>query len=185
MVSNVGFSILGNGTLNLFSSEVKKAQRNAEFWFNNGQKILETLGKLKGGAMKIGQMLSLQEGLMPPELLQVIQLLQKEAPPLPFSTMETVLKEDFPDYKEIFSTIEEKPFASASIGQVHRGTLKDGREVAIKIQYPQIDEIIKSDLKNLRVLFKLLFSTFLKINIESIWEELNRQLLYELDYQME
>ena len=185
MVGRVGFSMFAERTANLFLSKDSRERRNLEFWMKNGERILDTLGNLKGGAMKIGQMLSLQEGILPPELLEIIRLLQKKAPSLSFGLMKGVIEADLPGYKNIFHTIEEIPYASASIGQVHKGTLKDGRVVAIKIQYPEIDRIIQSDLKNLKVLFKILLSNFLKMDLEKIWEEVSHQLVDELDYQKE
>lgn len=185
MATKVGLSFLGNKTLSLILGEDSAAAKEAEFWIANGERILQTLGSLKGGAMKVGQMLSLQESFLPPEFIQVIRLLQKEAPPVSFSIMETVLKEELPDYHSIFQSIDPKPFASASIGQVHRGILHDGRDVAVKIQFPEMESILKSDLKNLKVLFQLLLSRILKVDFTAIWNELNRGLIEELDYQKE
>ena len=87
-----------------------------------------------------------------------------------------------PDFDELFESFDFEAFAAASIGQVHRGRLRDGREVAVKVQYPLIDEIVKADLKNLKIIFKRLVALFTDADMESLWAELSHQLLAEIDY---
>jgi predicted unusual protein kinase regulating ubiquinone biosynthesis (AarF/ABC1/UbiB family) len=86
---------------------------------------------------------------------------------------------------ELFAELDERAFAAASIGQVHRGRLADGRTVAVKIQYPLIDQIVKADLKNLRRLLQTLFGLFFDVDFEPVWAELRDRLLEELDYRHE
>ena len=100
--------------------------------------------------MKVGQMLSLHEGMLPPEVAEVLRGLQKEAPRVPAEVMEFEIRGSLENYDELFEELDFEAFAAASIGQVHLGRLRDGREVAVKIQYPLIDEIVKADLKNLK-----------------------------------
>ena len=147
--------------------------------------MVETLGELKGAAMKVGQMLSLHEGLLPPEVAAVLKALQKSAPRVPFEVMEYEVRGQLPDYDEIFDHLDPRAFAAASIGQVHRAWLRDGRKVAVKIQYPAIDHIIRADLKNLRVLLQGLFSLFSRADFTPIWEEVRDRLEEELDYARE
>lgn len=182
LVGKVGFRMLGARSLGLFLPEGARKKRILTAWEKNGEKIFETLGRLKGPAMKVGQMLSMQEGILPPEIINILRMLQKESPPLRFSAIKSVLEQEIPDHSQIFAHIEEKPYAAASIGQVHRGRLRDGTEVVIKLQYPGVDEMINGDLSNLKMLFKLLFSVFVKIDMEPVWAEIKERLLEETDY---
>ncbi len=148
----------------------------------NAARIAETLGELKGGAMKAGQMLSLQDSLLPPEVAAALRTLQQQSPPLPFDVVRRQLRSEIPHFERLFADVEPHAFAAASIGQVHRGTLRDGREVAIKIQYPGIEQVIEADLSNLRRVLKTLVSMVAKVEFEPIWRELRARLLEELDY---
>ncbi len=145
--------------------------RRTENLVKNAACIVETLGEMKGAAMKVGQMLSLHESRLPPEVAEVLSLLQQKAPSVPTEVMryevEGALKAPI---GELFVDFDEEAYASASIGQVHRATLKDGRPAAVKIQYPAIDHIVTADLKNLKRLFQSLFSMFFKADFEPLWE---------------
>jgi len=148
----------------------------------NASRIAETLGELKGAAMKAGQMLSLQDSLLPPEVAAALRTLQKQSPPLPFEVVERQLRREIPRLDGVFADVEPYAFAAASIGQVHRGTLRDGRAVAIKVQYPGIEQVIEADLSNLRRVLKTVVSMVAKVEFEPIWRELRARLLEELDY---
>jgi predicted unusual protein kinase regulating ubiquinone biosynthesis (AarF/ABC1/UbiB family) len=182
LAGRVGASVVTNQALGLVRSEPEQVARRTENLVRNALRIVETLGELKGAAMKVGQMLSLHEGLMPPEVSEVLRSLQKEAPRVPAEVMEFEIRGALDDFDELFETFDFEAFAAASIGQVHRGRLRDGREVAVKIQYPLIDEIVKADLKNLKTLMKRLFALFTDADFEPIWGELRDQLMAELDY---
>jgi len=185
LVGKIGFNLIGEKALSFFMPKESHEKRVLTAWIKNADKIFETLGKLKGGVMKVGQMLSLQEGMLPPEVIQILRLLQKESPPVKIDSIENLLKKEIENYDEIFESIESKPFASASIGQVYKATLKNKKTVAVKVQYPNIDRIIRADLKNLKIFFKLLISVFIKIDFDPIWEEIKKMLLEELDYENE
>jgi len=185
LFGKVGFSLVGNKMLNMFMGKESREKRIIENFIKNGDRIFDALGKLKGGVMKIGQMLSLQEGLLPPEVMKFLRMLQKEAPAIEFSQMEKVLENEIPHYKNKTKSLDKNPYASASIGQVHTAVLNDETKVAIKIQYPNVDKAIKADLKNLKILFKLLISIFSKANFDPIWQELEERLLEEIDYTIE
>lgn len=146
-------------------------------------RAVETLSRLKGAPMKIGQMLSLHEDLLPPEIISIFKLLQNEAKAAPFTQMRKVLEEDLGDRLQAL-TIEERPFAAASIGQVHRATTADGRNIVLKIQYPDIREAMKSDLRSLRTVFATLFQV-LDLPFDTVWPELVTRLQEELDYEIE
>jgi len=182
LAGRVGASVVGRQAIDLVRSGPGKKARQTENLVRNALRIVETLGELKGAAMKVGQMLSLHEGLLPPEVAEVLRSLQKEAPRVPAEVMEFEVRGALDDFDELFETFDFEAFAAASIGQVHRGRLRDGREVAVKVQYPLIDEIVKADLKNLKTLFRRLVGMFTDVDFEPLWGELRDGLMAEIDY---
>jgi predicted unusual protein kinase regulating ubiquinone biosynthesis (AarF/ABC1/UbiB family) len=182
LVGRVGVSVLSDQAVSLLRDGPTAQLKKAENMVRNAARIADTLGEMKGAAMKVGQMLSLHEGLLPPEVSAVLSVLQKEAPRVSFDVMEQVLHRELNNFDELFESIETEAFAAASIGQVHRGVLRDGREVAVKIQYPDIDRMVSADLNNLKALFGGLFGLFTDIDFDPIWEELRERLFEELDY---
>ncbi|MHB1048248.1 MAG: ABC1 kinase family protein [Thermoanaerobaculia bacterium] len=148
----------------------------------NARRLVATLGEMKGAAMKVGQMLSLQDALLPPEVAAVLRSLQKETPSLPLEMVEDQLAEELGDPLQLFASFEPEAFAAASIGQVHRAVLRDGRQVAVKIQYPGIDRMVEADLGNLRRVLKSVVALVSKVDFEPIWQELRARLREELDY---
>jgi predicted unusual protein kinase regulating ubiquinone biosynthesis (AarF/ABC1/UbiB family) len=185
LAGRVGFTLVGEKALGLFLSEDSREMRMAKAWAKNAEKIAETLGRLKGGAMKIGQMLSVQEALLPKELAFVLKTLQRDAPVVASGMMFRQLDNEIPHWRKLVREIDQKPMASASIGQVYRALLNDGSEVAIKIQYPGIDEAIFSDLKNLRRLFELVLESMLASNLDHLFAEIEARLSEEIDYERE
>lgn len=185
LVGRVGVSVIGEQAAGLLRDGPTKQLRKGENMVRNAARIAETLGEMKGGAMKLGQMLSLHEGLLPPEVSAVLSVLQKEAPAVPFDKMKRKLRREIPDFQSLFESIDPNAFASASIGQVHRGVLRDGREVAVKIQYPNVDRMVRADLKNLKALMGSLVGLFTDIDFEPIWDEVRERLVEELDYHKE
>jgi predicted unusual protein kinase regulating ubiquinone biosynthesis (AarF/ABC1/UbiB family) len=186
LMGRVGTSVATERAIDFAFSGPTKQLRRTENLVKNAARIVETLGEMKGAAMKVGQMLSLHESMLPPEVAEVLSLLQQKAPSVPSEVMryevEGALKAPI---TELFADFQEEAYASASIGQVHRATLQDGRPVAVKIQYPAIDHIVTADLKNLKRLFQSLFSMFFKADFEPLWEEVRDRLLEELDYEHE
>jgi len=182
LAGRVGVSVVGNQVLDVARSGPGKQIKKTENLVRNAVRIVETLGEMKGAAMKVGQMLSLHEGMLPPEVAEVLRGLQKEAPRVPAEVMRYEIEGALGDYDELFESLDLEAFAAASIGQVHRGRLRDGREVAVKIQYPLIDQIVKADLKNLKTLVRALLALIMEVEFEPIWSELRDRLLEELDY---
>ncbi len=185
LVGRVGVSVLGQQAIGLLRDGPTKQLKKAENMIRNAARIAETLGEMKGAAMKVGQMLSLHEGLLPPEVSAVLSVLQKEAPSVSFEVMEHELRREISNFDALFESLESEAFAAASIGQVHRGVLRDGRVVAVKIQYPHAEEMVRADLKNLKVLLGNLVGLFTDIDFEPIWEEVKERLFEELDYRQE
>jgi len=182
LVGRVGVSVLGAQAVGLLRDGPTKQLKKAENMVRNAVRIADTLGEMKGAAMKVGQMLSLHEGMLPPEVSAVLSVLQKEAPSVSFEVMERELRRELEDFDALFESLEPEAFAAASIGQVHRGVLRDGREVAVKIQYPHADRMVEADLKNLKTLLGNLVSLVMDIDFEPIWEEVRERLFEELDY---
>ncbi len=182
LVGRVGVSMLSEQAVGLLREGPARQLKKADNVVRNAVRIADTLGEMKGAAMKVGQMLSLHEGLLPPEVSAVLSVLQKEAPSVSFDVMERELRRELEDFDELFESLEPEAFAAASIGQVHRGVLKDGREVAVKIQYPNADRMVTADLKNLKALLGNLVGLFTDIDFEPIWEEVKERLFEELDY---
>ena len=182
LVGRVGVSVLGAQAVGLLRDGPTKQLKKAENMVRNAARIADTLGEMKGAAMKVGQMLSLHEGMLPPEVSAVLSVLQKEAPSVSFEVMERVLRRELENFDALFESFEPEAFAAASIGQVHRGVLKDGRQVAVKIQYPRADRMVEADLKNLKALLGNLVSLVTDIDFEPIWREVKERLFEELDY---
>jgi len=183
LMGRVGTSVLTERAIDFALSGPVKQVRRTENLVKNAARIVDTLGEMKGAAMKVGQMLSLPESLLPPEVAQILTALQKEAPRVPSEVMRYEVEGSLgAPIDDLFLELEEEAFAAASIGQVHRGRTLEGRQVAVKIQYPLIDEIVKADLKNLKRLLGSLFGLFSNADFEPLWSELRDRLLEELDY---
>ena len=186
LLGRVGASVAGERTLGLLRSGPAAEAKRLENLIKNATRIAGTLGEMKGAAMKVGQMLSLQEGWLPPEVAEILRGLQREAPRVPPEVMRYEVEGSLQaPIAELFADFEEQAFAAASIGQVHAARLADGRRVAVKIQYPAIREIVTADLKNLRTLFKSLFALVSDADFEPLWGEVRDRLVEELDYEHE
>ena len=147
------------------------------------EKLVATLGDLKGAAMKLGQMASMDPDLFPPEVLKVLTRLQNEAPSMPFSLVADVFDDEFgKPPSELYASFDEKPLAAASLGQVHRATLHDGRLVAVKVQYPGIGDALKADLDNLGAIVKAFSLTSKLMDGRAYFREVAEQMAFELDY---
>jgi predicted unusual protein kinase regulating ubiquinone biosynthesis (AarF/ABC1/UbiB family) len=154
----------------------------------SAREIVTLMGELKGGMMKVGQMLSITEDLvLPPEITQLFKSLQKDAPPMSEQDVYRVFDKEYGKRpQQLFKHFELTPIAQASIGQVHRATLPGGEKVVVKVQYPDIDIAISHDLKNLHTLDKLIgLITNLKPDLTTTLEEIKESLINECDYRLE
>ncbi|MFD5507354.1 ABC1 kinase family protein [Streptomyces sp. NPDC127051] len=154
------------------------------------EQLFRTLGELKGGAMKFGQALSVFESALPEEVAgpyrAALTKLQEAAPPLPAQTVHQVLADRLgADWRELFEEFEDKPAAAASIGQVHRAVWHDGRQVAVKVQYPGAGEALLSDLKQLGRFAGLLGPLIPGMDVKPLIKELRDRVSEELDYELE
>ncbi|MDR8412771.1 AarF/UbiB family protein [Nonomuraea sp. 3-1Str] len=151
------------------------------------EQIFKVLGELKGGAMKVGQALSIFEAALPQEIAgpyrATLTRLQEAAPPLPAATVHKVLAEQLgDDWRDNFISFDDKPTAAASIGQVHRAVWHDGREAAVKIQYPGAGKALLGDFAQLARLGKLFGVVLPGLDIKAVLEELRERIAEELDY---
>ncbi|GGY89625.1 ABC1 kinase family protein [Streptomyces poonensis] len=154
------------------------------------EQLFRVLGELKGGAMKFGQALSVFESALPEEIAgpyrAALTKLQEAAPPMPTRTVHSVLTERLrEDWQELFSEFDDRPSAAASIGQVHRATWHDGRQVAVKVQYPGAGEALLSDLNQLSRFARLLGPLVPGMDIKPLIAELRDRVSEELDYGLE
>ncbi len=154
-------------------------------------KMVRTLGEMKGAAMKIGQLASfIDTEFLPPEYAELYQeelaKLRSSAPPMPWERVSKVIEEEYGEpVDEHFAEFEQEAFAAASIGQVHRAKLLDGRPVAVKIQYPGVAEALESDMRNAGMLVRLAKAIAPGLDAKSVAEELRERVLEELDYEFE
>lgn len=161
-----------------------------EMQAKTAEQVFRVLGELKGGAMKFGQALSVFEAALPEEFAapyrETLTKLQEAAPPLPARVVHRVLAEQLgEDWRDNFSEFNDKPAASASIGQVHRGIWKDGRQVAVKVQYPGAAEALVSDLNQIQRFAKI-FQLFMPgLEMGPLLEELRARIIEEVDYKYE
>lgn len=152
--------------------------------------LFRVLGELKGGAMKFGQALSVFESALPEEIAgpyrAALTKLQEAAPPMPTDSVHAILAERLgADWRELFTEFEDKPSAAASIGQVHRAVWHDGREVAVKVQYPGAGAALLSDLSQLGRFARLLGPLIPGMDIKPLITELRDRVSEELDYALE
>ncbi len=149
--------------------------------------VARELGQMKGAVMKLGQMLSFVVDGLPPEAQAALAQLQANAPPMAPSLAASVIRHELgAEPSELFARWDPTPVAAASIGQVHRAAMADGREVAVKVQYPGIDEAIGHDLSDARRLGALLGAVTLRgVDVDELAAELRDRMADELDYRIE
>lgn len=159
----------------------------AELQQRTAEQMFKVMGELKGGAMKLGQAMSIFEAALPEEVAgpyrAMLTKLQDSAPPMPAERIHALLADELgPDWRDRFLTFNDTPAAAASIGQVHRATWHDGREVAIKVQYPGADKALIADLNQLARMGTLFASWIPGLEFKPLIEELRARAIEELDY---
>jgi predicted unusual protein kinase regulating ubiquinone biosynthesis (AarF/ABC1/UbiB family) len=152
-----------------------------------GERILATLGELKGAALKLGQALAMDPDALPDEARKVVAKLLSQAPQrMELAQVNEVVRAELGALpNELFAEFEPEPLAAASLGQVHAANLHDGREVVVKVQYPGVDKALDNDLKNAGVLVRGFALTGESLDGRPYYEELRASLLRELDYRAE
>ena len=172
---------IGGAPADAVMTEVQ--QRTAE-------QVFRTLGELKGGAMKMGQAMSIFESALPEEIAgpyrAQLTRLQDSAPPMSASVVREVLARELgPRWRKMLVEFDDNPAAAASIGQVHRGRWADGREVAVKVQYPGAGEALRADLRQIARLAKTVGGVLPGIDVRALVDELQERVTEELDYTLE
>jgi predicted unusual protein kinase regulating ubiquinone biosynthesis (AarF/ABC1/UbiB family) len=169
-----------------FASAARRDELDRRFELQTAAQVTEALGHMKGALMKLGQMASYLDQGLPEATREALAQLQQNAPPMHPDLVARAVADALgapPD--EVFERWDPLPVASASIGQVHRALTDDGRAVAVKVQYPGVDEAIRADLENVDFLFGAMGMLFPGMDPEPIVGELRERLLEEVDYELE
>ena len=169
-----------------FHSEAWVEHALRSMHLRNARRIESAICGLQGLFIKVGQLISIMTNFLPEEFRKELEGLQDAVPPRPYKDIETRIREELgktPD--ELFAHFERRPIASASIGQVHLARLHDGNKVAVKVQYPDIEEIVRRDLNTLRRIFRIVEWFIPYQGLEDLYREIREIVLEELDYRAE
>jgi predicted unusual protein kinase regulating ubiquinone biosynthesis (AarF/ABC1/UbiB family) len=181
----------GTHTANLARTKEGRSAALERRHIEAAEQIVAALGTMKGAAMKVGQVMSfLDVGLVPEEYREEFQrklgALRDAAPTVTFKDMRKVIEEELEDpIGEVFSEFDEEPIAAASIGQVYRATLTDGRRVAVKVQYPGVAAAVRADMQNLGLILRLAKRIAPGMDPKALGEEIRNRIEEELDYELE
>jgi predicted unusual protein kinase regulating ubiquinone biosynthesis (AarF/ABC1/UbiB family) len=181
----------GTHVTNVARSDEGAAKALEQRHIEAAEQIVTALGTMKGAAMKLGQVMSfLDVGLVPEEYREEFQRklgeLRDAAPNVRFEDMRKVMEEEFDEpLDEVFGSFEEEPIAAASIGQVYRAQLHDGRDVAVKVQYPGVAAAVRADMQNLGLILRLMQRVAPGIDVKALAEEVRLRIYEELDYELE
>jgi predicted unusual protein kinase regulating ubiquinone biosynthesis (AarF/ABC1/UbiB family) len=169
------------------ATEEERARLEEQFVIRSAEDVARELGNMKGAIMKAGQMLSFIADGLPPEAQQALATLQADVPPMAPSLAEQVVRSELgAEPSALFLDWDPMPVAAASIGQVHRAVLRDGREVAVKVQYPGVDKAIRSDLDNAELLYGMFSALAMRnLDVKNLVDELRLRMIDELDYEHE
>jgi len=191
VIGSQGARYAGTRAVNLTRSDERGAQEIDRRHMEAAERMVDTLGTMKGAAMKIGQLASfIDTEFLPPEYRQLYQeklsKLRSEAPAMPWKKVRAVLEEEWAEpVEELFEDFSEEAAAAASIGQVHRATLPDGRKVAVKIQYPGVAEALRADMQNAGMIMRMAKALAPGLDAKAAAAELKERVLEELDYEYE
>ena len=180
----------GTRTANVVRSDERSEAALERRQVETAKRIVEALGSMKGAAMKIGQILSFVDvGLVPEayrdEFQAELAKLRDAAPTVSFDRMRKVVEADLGPLGDNFADLDPEPIAAASIGQVYRAQLRDGRAVAVKVQYPGVADAVRADMQNLGVLMRLFRRMTPELDIEAVTGEIRSRIVDELDYELE
>src|SRR2546421_7643037 len=180
-----------NKAANLARSEEGRQTAAERLQVQAAEQIVEVLGQMKGAAMKVGQVASFIDiSTFPPEARDRFQAklaeLRDSAPKVSFKEMRRVIEADYGEpLGEVFAAFEEEPVAAASIGQVYRARLHDGRRVAVKVQYPGVAQAVRADLQNLGLLLRAAKRMAPGLDPKAMAREIRERMTEELDYEHE
>jgi predicted unusual protein kinase regulating ubiquinone biosynthesis (AarF/ABC1/UbiB family) len=182
---------LGTKTANLARSDDAASAALEKRQVEAAEQIVAALGTMKGAAMKLGQVMSfLDVGLVPEpyreEFQRKLAQLRDAAPKVRFEDMRKVIESDLEEpLEDLFEEFDEEPIAAASIGQVYRATLLGGRPVAVKVQYPGVNQAVRSDMQNLGIILRLMKRVAPGLDVKAVGEEVRARIYEELDYELE
>src|ERR1700716_4084193 len=191
LVTGQGLRWAGMRTANRVGTPERAAVAQSERTAALVEQLVDQLGQMRGAAMKVGQMLSMVEfdGLAEDEqdeLQRKLAALRDDVPPVPFARLERLMRQEFGGpLQRVFSDFDERAFAAASIGQVHRATTVDGDDVVVKIQYPGVAEAVETDLRNAMLLVPLVKRLAPGLDAKALAAELRERIGEELDYELE
>jgi predicted unusual protein kinase regulating ubiquinone biosynthesis (AarF/ABC1/UbiB family) len=191
VVGTQGARYAGTRAANLTRSPEEAAGALERRHLEAAERMVATLGRMKGAAMKIGQLASfIDTEFLPPEYRELYQeqlaQLRTQAPTMPWKQVRKVLDEEWEEpCEELFEQFEHEAAAAASIGQVHRAVLPDGRQVAVKIQYPGVAEAIAADMQNAGMLLRMAKALAPGLDAKAAADELKERVMEELDYELE
>ncbi len=164
-------------------SSAEADRRLAEYHRRCAERILETAIHLQGLMIKVGQMIGARADIFPDEYVEVLSQLHDTVPPLPYDVIRQVIEQELgTSVQEVFAELTQTPIASASLAQVHHGRLRDGREVAVKVQYPEIEAIVRVDLLNIRLLARAASRLLRDFDLTPVIDELSANVPLELDF---
>ena len=191
LVTSQGARWAGMRTANRVRSPERAAAAQNERTAALVNQLVDQLGQMRGAAMKVGQVLSMVEfdGL-PEDARDALQArlaeLRDDVPPVPFPKLERLMRDEFGGpLSRVFSEFDERAFAAASIGQVHRATTLDGDDVVVKVQYPGVAEAVETDLRNAMLLLPLVKRLAPGLDVKALASELRERIAEELDYELE
>ena len=186
LVGGVASGMVAEGARRLASGDSISA-RDLILTPGNVQRLTDRLSHLRGAAMKMGQMISLDAGdFLPDELSRILATLRDQANFMPTRQLDQVLKSEWgPDWRKQFRWFNPRPIAAASIGQVHKALTRDGEELAIKVQYPGVAKSIDSDVDNVMTLLKVAGFAPPELEMDKLLAAAKQQLHEEADYQRE
>jgi predicted unusual protein kinase regulating ubiquinone biosynthesis (AarF/ABC1/UbiB family) len=191
MVTGQGLRWAGMRTANRARSPERAAAARDDRTAALVSELVEQLSRMRGAAMKVGQLFSMIEfdGLpeeQRDELQAKLATLRDDVPPVPFARLEKLMRKELgAPLGEVFASFDERAFAAASIGQVHRATTLDGEEVVVKVQYPGVAEAVDSDLRSATLLLPLIKRLAPSIDARPLFAELRERIGDELDYELE
>ena len=179
-------SWIGARVRRLFMARRKRASYDEARRRRDAEAVVRTMGQMKGAIMKVGQMLSFITDSIPAEYRAALESLQASAPAMDFALVRDVAERELGmPLERAFARFDERPLASASIGQVHRAVLPTGEQVVVKIQYPGVAEAIQADLRNVGVLYRMVGMLYPELDPKPIVEEIRARIGEELDYAKE
>jgi predicted unusual protein kinase regulating ubiquinone biosynthesis (AarF/ABC1/UbiB family) len=149
----------------------------------SAERIYTTALQLQGMMIKVGQLIGTRADIFPDEYIEVLSRLHDEVPPRPYSAIRAVIERELgAPIADVFAELSPVPIAAASLAQVHRGRLHDGRDVAVKVQYPEIEEIVRVDMQNVRMLARMAKRVLRDFDFTDLVEELAKNVPLELDF---